>query len=70
MPNTRMNLDLHDKDLCNSFLVKGFITLRGTEAWDDREQARKDHGNICMSFGSIQDSESTRGKTSKVRYIP
>jgi hypothetical protein len=51
----------HFDALIASSVVANGLIIRGTNAWDDRERARKAAGNTVMSYGSITDSDRTRG---------
>ena len=63
-----------DHQLVDNFVQGRKNILRGTTEWDDREDSRVraaalDHDSscCCKSYGSIADSNSTRGKSSLMR---
>jgi len=62
-----MNHDKFDEVLAKSFLNGKRYLIRGTKEWDDREDARRKHGNICISFGTISQSVATNGRSSLIR---
>ena len=39
------------------------ILIRGTKRWDEREKARQEDGCVCISYGDIQTSIETNGKS-------
>jgi len=51
--------------------MRDSFLLRGTKAWDDREEQRRAMGCNCLSFGSIHLSLSTNGRSAGQRnYTP
>ena len=51
-----------------SSVQEGRLIIRGTKEWDDREDARRQAGNTCLSYGGIMESIFSNGKTSLERY--
>jgi hypothetical protein len=49
------------------FIQNGAPVVRGSDAWDERELAREKSGSRLLSYGSIADSNATKGFSSKAR---
>jgi hypothetical protein len=57
---------VHDKfdiDIASSVINGRKLIIRGTPEWDRRELIRQEAGCICMSFGTISNSNISRGAT-------
>ncbi len=52
------------------FLTDRKYLIRGTTEWDDREESSLEAGMTLASFGTIQESLRTNGKSAKHRALP
>ena len=52
------------------FLTDRKYLIRGTPEWDDREESRVKAGLTLTSYGSVQESLRTNGKSAKHRALP
>lgn len=52
------------ENIIPSFIVNGRPLIRGTKGWNNREEARQRAGCLLISFGSVEDSLRTNGKSS------
>jgi len=62
----------YDQDIAESVLYidesqsEGMnLIIRGSPLWDAREETRRNLGCTCLSFGTINKSISTNGKTAQ-----
>ena len=61
-------------DYSNRAIAESFRTgpstylIRGSAEWDNREMIRLQNGAQCVSFGSIQSSAETNGRSARYPY--
>lgn len=55
--------------IAKSAIQDGELLVRGTIEWDDRETERTEKANAwCRSFGSLEMSLKTNGRSSRMRF--
>ena len=61
----RKLIDYSNRDIAESFRTGSTYLIRGSRAWDTRELTRLQTGSKLISFGDIQSSIETNGRSAR-----